>query len=124
MKLFFMVFSVFGLCAAVMPAAEPWVKATSLRCEYLVNPLGLDEKQPRLSWILESDQRAQMQTTYHILVAATEQALQQDQGDLWDTGKVTSDNTTAIVYAGKPLTSYQRCYWKVKVWDRDGKPSA
>ena len=46
-----------------------------------------------------------------------------DQGDLWDSGQVKSDDTTAVVYEGKPLVSNQRCYWKVKVWDKEDKPS-
>jgi alpha-L-rhamnosidase len=96
---------------------------TGLRCEYLVNPLGVDDKHPRLSWVVESAQRGQKQTAYQVLVAHDEATLQQDQGDLWDSGRVNSDETTAITYAGKPLVSQQRCHWKVKVWDRDGKPS-
>jgi len=95
-----------------------------LRCEYRENPLGIDARPPRLSWIVESTGRAQKQTAYHVLVAGDEASLRQDQGDLWDSGKVQSDETTAIVYAGKRLRSHQRCYWKVQVWDRDGVPSA
>src|ERR1039458_2478517 len=94
-----------------------------LRCEYLDNPLGIDTLQPRLSWVLESTQRAEKQTTYQILAASSEALLKADSGDLWDTGKVASDKTLHIVYAGKPLASSQRCYWKVRVWDKDGKAS-
>ena len=104
-------------------AAETGVRPADLRCEYLVNPLGLDIKQPRLSWILESAQRNQAQTAYQVLVATTEDLLKQDKGDLWDSGKVASDDSIAIVYAGQPLAGHQRCCWKVKVWDRNGKPS-
>jgi alpha-L-rhamnosidase len=93
-----------------------------LRCEYLDNPLGLDTPRPRLSWVFESRQRAEKQTAYQILAATSEALL--DTGDLWDTGKVASDQTLHIVYAGKALSSCQRCYWKVRVWDKDGKPSA
>jgi alpha-L-rhamnosidase len=99
---------------------ELHLRARLLRCEYLVNPLGLDEKEPRLSWIVESSQRGQKQTAYQVLVASDAAALQQDRGELWDSGKVESDETTAIVYAGKPLVSHQYCYWKVKAWDKDG----
>ena len=49
---------------------------------------------------------------------------QQDQGDLWDSGKVAGDETAQVVYAGKPLGSRQACYWKVRAWDRDGQPGA
>jgi alpha-L-rhamnosidase len=95
-----------------------------LRCEYLDNPLGIDTAQPRLSWVLESKQRAEAQTAYQILAATSETLLKSDRGDLWDTGKVASDQTLHVVYAGKALASSQRCYWKVRVWDKDGKVSA
>src|ERR1051325_2125759 len=87
-----------------------------LRCEYLANPLGLEEPAPRLSWIVESGERGQRQTAYHLLVASTEALLGKDRGDLWDTGKVESDETTGVAYAGQALRSHERCYWKVKVW--------
>src|ERR1035441_365247 len=95
-----------------------------LRCEYLDNPLGIDTLQPRLSWVLESKERAEKQTAYQILAASSEALLKSDTGDLWDTEKVASDQTLHIVYAGKALGSSQRCYWKVRVWDKDGKASA
>ncbi|HWH68380.1 MAG TPA: family 78 glycoside hydrolase catalytic domain, partial [Candidatus Sulfotelmatobacter sp.] len=94
-----------------------------LRCEYRVNPLGIDETQPRLTWLVESSERGQRQTAYQILVASDEKTLKADRGDLWDSGKVISGETVNIVYQGKPLTSRQLCYWKVQVWDKDGKVS-
>ena len=95
-----------------------------LRCEYLDNPLGIDTLQPRLSWVVESKQRAEKQTAYQILAASSEAQLKSDSGDLWDSGKVASDQTLHVAYAGKALGSCQRCYWKVRVWDKDGKASA
>jgi len=88
-----------------------------------VNPLGLDVIEPRLSWITESDQRAQLQNSHQILVASTEEHLKQDKGDLWDSGKITSDRSHQLVYKGKPLTSRMCCYWKVRIWDQDGRVS-
>ncbi|HEX8200961.1 MAG TPA: family 78 glycoside hydrolase catalytic domain, partial [Isosphaeraceae bacterium] len=108
----------------VSHAADPGgLIPARLRCEARVNPLGIDERRPRLDWLVESDQRGQRQTAYQILVASTEAALKEDRGDLWDTGKVTSDETTNIVYDGRPLTAHAHCSWKVKVWDKDGNPS-
>lgn len=95
-----------------------------LRCEYRVNPLGIDTVEPRLSWILESKQRAWAQSAYQISVASSEGNLVQDKGTLWDSGKVTSDQSNQVVYKGKPLQSRMRCYWKVRVWDKDGRVSA
>lgn len=97
--------------------------AMHLRCEYLENPLGIDVLRPRLSWILESSVRGQKQTAYRIIVASSEQNLDKNIGDLWDTGKVESDRSTQIVYDGKQLSSRMSCYWKVCVWDKDGVKS-
>jgi alpha-L-rhamnosidase len=97
--------------------------AANLRCEYRTNPLGIDITQPRLSWIVESSQRGQKQTAYQVMVASTKENLSAQKADLWDSGKVQGDETICVVYAGKPLVSNQDCFWKVQVWDKDGKPS-
>jgi alpha-L-rhamnosidase len=96
---------------------------TDPRCEYRDDPLGIDVIAPRLSWIVSSPRRAQKQTAYHVLVASDLATLGHDQGDLWDSGRIPGDNTTEIVYGGKPLHSHQACFWKVRVWDREGAPS-
>lgn len=98
--------------------------AASLRCEYLVNPLGVGERQPRLSWILESRERDQRQSAYRIVVASTREQLARGTGDLWDTGKIDSSESVNIEYRGKALSSRQACFWKVQAWDRDGKAGA
>ncbi len=100
------------------------VKPINLRCEYRPNPLGIDTKEPRLSWILESDKRGERQTGYQILVASTPELLLKDQGDLWDSGKVNSDQTILVSYKGKPLSSQRRYYWKARVWDKNGTISS
>ncbi len=87
------------------------------RTEYKVNPLGIEVRQPRLSWVVTSEKRAQRQSAYQILVASSGAQLEADQGDLWDSGKVMSEDTTAIVYAGRALASRTECTWKVRVWD-------
>jgi len=96
------------------------MKITRLRCEYLVNPLGIDERAPRLSWELVSARRGEKQTAYRILVASSRKKLNADEGDLWDSGKVMSDRTNQVEYEGAPLASRMRCYWKVCVWDGEG----
>jgi len=100
------------------------VAVSELRCEYRVNPLGIDIVKPRLSWITESGQRGQMQSAYQILVADSEEKLRRNQGGLWDSGKVESEQSNQVIYEGEPLKSRMRCYWKVRVWDKDGKASA
>ncbi|HOY60490.1 MAG TPA: family 78 glycoside hydrolase catalytic domain, partial [Verrucomicrobiota bacterium] len=93
-----------------------------LRCEYRVNPVGLDVASPRLSWTLASDERGQKQTAYRVLAASTPDMLSRDEGNLWDSGRVDSDRTVHVAYEGKPLRSRMRVWWKVQVWDRAGRP--
>lgn len=78
------------LAASARVLAQDLV-AENLRCEYRVNPVGMDVIRPRLSWTLASGQRGQKQTAYQILVAASRESLAQNRGDLWDTGKADSD---------------------------------
>ena len=80
---------------------------TYLRCEHLVDPLGIDVARPRLGWVVESDQRNQRQTAFQLLVSDTREALGRAVGTLWDSGKVDTDET-ARSYAGQPLTSRRR----------------
>lgn len=109
--------------AAADVAGECGLAVKELRCEYRMNPQGIDVVHPRLSWIVESAQRGQKQSAYQILVASSETDLSAGKGDLWDSQKVNSDQTCQITYAGKDLPSRQDCVWKVRVWDKDGKPS-
>lgn len=103
-----------ALCRAALSPA-------GLRCEYAVNPLGVDVPRPRLFWIVQSKERGQKQTAWQILVASTPALLKKDRGDLWDSGKVASDQTSQIPYAGRPLSTSQQVFWKVCVWDAAGK---
>ncbi len=115
--------ALFSLGAAVVLASSPGLEPAQLRCEYRVNPLGIDELRPRLGWVVESGERGQRQTAYRVLVASEEAGLRKDRGDLWDSGKVAGGETAGIVYGGKALGSRQRCFWKVQVWDKDGRAS-
>jgi alpha-L-rhamnosidase len=95
-----------------------------LRCEYAVDPLGIDVAAPRLFWQVESPDRGERQTAFHILASSSAALLAADRGDLWDSGRVASDETTHIKYAGARLTSSQQVWWKVRVWDSNSQPSA
>jgi alpha-L-rhamnosidase len=94
-----------------------------LRCEYVESPLGVDVPHPRLFWKLDSRTRGQRQSAYEVLAATSEALLAQDKADLWRSGKVESDQTTHVPYAGKPLRSSQQVFWQVRAWDKDGKVS-
>jgi alpha-L-rhamnosidase len=110
------------LSGFVFTAAACSAAVESLRCEYLVNPLGIDATSPRLSWIITSNRRGELQTAYQILVASSQKLLDDDKGDLWDSGKVNSDESAQVGYSGKPLVSDEKCFWKVRVWDQDSRP--
>jgi alpha-L-rhamnosidase len=94
-----------------------------LRCEYAVNPLGVDIAQPRLFWKLTSDTRGDKQTAYEIMAASSPELLARDQGDLWHSGRVPSEDSLHIPYIGKPLQSSQRIFWKVRVWNTNDAAS-
>ena len=106
------------------PSPEATLRPVWLQCEGALNPLGLDVLRPRLSWRLEARLRAQTQVAYQILVASSLKRLAVNVGELWDSGKVASDSSIQIDYRGKPLESFQRVYWKVRVWDETGNASA
>jgi alpha-L-rhamnosidase len=102
------------------------VRLQRLRCEYRVNPQGIDTREPRLSWVLTPvirKARGLRQSAYRVLAASSEVALRTNTGDLWDSGKTDSPDSTQVVYGGKSLPSGAAVYWKVQVWDQDGQAS-
>ena len=114
-------------CAAAPEPANSVCHPDALHCEYLIDPIGIDAPHPRLDWILLASGRAPRnltQTAWQILVASSPQLLGHDKGDLWDSGKVNSSDTTQIPYSGSPLTSREICYWKVRSWDSLGQCTA
>jgi alpha-L-rhamnosidase len=113
-----------AVCVVWLPLTASALMATDLRCEYGFNPLGIDVAAPRLSWKLTGDARNQSQSAYQILVASSAERLGRGEADLWDSGKVASDRTAHVSYAGKVLTSSQPVYWQVKTWDGGGEASA
>jgi alpha-L-rhamnosidase len=100
------------------------VSVVNLKCEYLVNPLGIDVEKPRLSWVLRATERGQKQSAFQIVVANTMADMEKDIGDLWDSKQVSSGETAQVIYSGRPLTSGLQCYWKVRVWDAQGRASS
>ncbi|WP_144059511.1 family 78 glycoside hydrolase catalytic domain [Rhodopirellula sallentina] len=101
---------------------KPDVQLVNLRCEYRENPIGIDVLKPRLSWMASSEQRGVRQTAYRIQVASSSERLGSGEGDLWDTGKVSSERSTHIRYAGGKLAARQTCFWRVRVWDQNDQP--
>jgi alpha-L-rhamnosidase len=109
---------------AAAAASPPGLNVADLTCEYRGQPIDVDVDHPRLAWVLASDDRGAGQSAYEVLVASTPDGLAGDTGDLWDSGRVASTETLGVPYAGRPLAALQRCFWKVRVWDGAGRPSA
>lgn len=91
----------------------------SLKCEYLVSPIGIDVPHPRLTWILADESRDARQTAYQIWVGTDSLAVVKGIADSWQSNKVNND-AALIKYQGKPLQPFTRYYWKVTVWDNIG----
>jgi len=112
-----------GLGLSMARASEPSAGPQApieLRCEYLVNPLGVDTPRPRFSWVLEHSERGQAQTAYEIVVSSSPAA---ESADFWQSGKVDSSDSTQVVFAGKPLSGGRTYHWKVRYYDKSGRMS-
>jgi alpha-L-rhamnosidase len=111
--------AVLGLSAATLaaaPAAAP-LSVAGLRCEYQVDPVGIDVEQPRLSWQLRSPERGVVQSAYQVQVT-------RDRKTAWDTGRIATSTSVHVPYGGPALESSRRYTWRVRVWDGAGKASA
>jgi alpha-L-rhamnosidase len=95
------------------------VRITKLRVEYRCNPIGIDAEAPRFSWIMEAGGRGQKQNAYQIFVATDPNECSEASADMWNSGKVVSNESVAITYQGKALQPSTRYYWRVRVWDKD-----
>ncbi len=95
----------------------------NLRCEYLVNPLGIDVLHPRFSWEMVSGERGKSQKAYQILVADSKTSLNNNEGNIWNTGKVTANESFHVAFNGKPLLTGRQYFWKLKVWDEKNNVS-
>jgi alpha-L-rhamnosidase len=92
-----------------------------LKCEYHVNPIGIDIGKPRLSWIIQSDGENVKQLAYEIRVADSPQNLNKRNQLIWTSGKVESDNSVNVEYEGPALKSMQRVHWQVRIWENLNK---
>ncbi|MFK7850784.1 MAG: family 78 glycoside hydrolase catalytic domain [Akkermansiaceae bacterium] len=71
---------------------------------------------PKLTWIIESDQRGIEVSAYQVLVASSESLLEEGKADLWDSKKVDQDRNPGLIYEGKELSAGTSCHWKVRWW--------
>ena len=99
------------------------IKVSKLKCENFLNPQSIDLQSPKLSWIIYSDGYGISQSAYHIQVADNTDLLLKDSANIWDSGKIDSDRSIQVPYAGSPLKSGKKYYWRVKVWGQSGNES-
>jgi len=105
-------------------AAAQTAKPVKLECESLTTPLGMDAAKPQLSWRMEDSRSGALQTAYQIQVASKAEILTGGKGDVWDSGRVESSNSRGVSYGGPAFEPSKRYYWRVLVWDKDGKAGA
>ena len=94
-----------------------------LRCEYLVNPFGVDRRRPCFSWHAKHDKRGTVQLAYQIIVSASPENSRAENGDVWDSGRVDSDDNFGVAYSGQTLQSSRLYYWRVRWWNESGQSS-
>ncbi len=96
--------------------------AFNLKCEHLENPLGIDVKNPRLSWQMKDDRMGAGQSAFRVVVGRDSADVSLGKGDMMDSGKTGSDRNL-IVYSGLPLSPLTRYFWSIQLWDKKGQPS-
>lgn len=110
-------------CNFLHATGKTELKTDRLTCEYIVNPLGIEVLNPRLSWTLLSMIRNQQQTAYELIVSDNIKDIKQIKGSAWRTGRVLSSQNVHVVYEGSPLKPFTRYYWRVKVYGKNGESS-
>ena len=115
------------LASQVSPraAARSPLVPVELRCDGMAEPLGVDSTPPRLSWQLRGDgSRGLRQRAWRVLASSSLDGLNSERGDVWDSGRVDSDEQLHVPYAGRPLRSAEQVFWQVRVWDAGDRASA
>ncbi|WP_281227895.1 glycoside hydrolase family 78 protein [Flavobacterium aquiphilum] len=120
-KIFLLKFILIASLCFSLAKAQNKISVTNLQCEMLNNPEGIDVLKPRLSWQIQSNVNDVKQTAYQILVASTLENLNADKADLWDSGKVQSNESVNIIYNGKKLRDRDNAFWKVIVFSNKGE---
>ncbi len=98
--------------------AESVSMIVNMRCEYLVNPIGVDVAHPRLSWQIDDERRGAKQTAYQIFIGTDSTEVANGKGTEWTTDKINS-NSYLVKYDGKELLPFTVYFWRVDVWDKD-----
>ena len=114
------------LCALSLVAgngAKAQYSVYGLACEGQADPLGIDAQQPHFGWKLQAQERGTEQAAYQVVVADSEERLAAGEGNVWNSGRVSSANSVTVDYGGKPLKPATTYYWRVQSWSRQGESS-
>src|SRR5690554_1091637 len=96
------------------------VRIHIVKCEYLVNPIGIDEQHPRFTWQMESEGRGGSQKAFQLVVGTEQGEVASGKGNVWQSGSVGSAVVPAV-YGGPELQPFTRYYWSVRVEDETGE---
>ena len=99
------------------------LRPVELRCDGMVDPLGVDATPPRLSWQLRGEGRGLRQTAWQVRATSSRETLERDGADVWDSGRVASAEQLHLPFGGRALRSAEQVFWKVRVWDGEGRAS-
>ncbi|MFV2015417.1 MAG: hypothetical protein ACC656_08325, partial [Candidatus Heimdallarchaeota archaeon] len=122
-KIFALLFTIFFIVTSCNSIKNNTLSPYNLRCEYLQNPLGIENPTPALSWKLSSPNDNDNQTAFRILASSSKSNLEINVGELWDTKKISTNKNLFITYSGKQLSSGDKVFYKVRVWDSQDNPS-
>lgn len=115
---------IFSLSFLFMNCGEKaQLKFSEIKCQSKINPIGVDSKNPCFSWIVENTENSKQQTSYQIIVDDNKHRINHNKGTLWNSGKINSNQSNAVIYKGDPLESNHTYFWKVRIWDELGHPS-
>ncbi|MFA5418411.1 MAG: family 78 glycoside hydrolase catalytic domain [Bacteroidales bacterium] len=120
MKLYQIAFFLFLFLSNLLVGQN--VEISQLKTDRQSTPLGFDNPVPEFSWTLQSTERGAEQTAFEVLVSNNPQKM--ESGICWKSGKISNNRTFGIHYSGKPLQSFTRYFWKVRVWNQRGEMSA
>jgi alpha-L-rhamnosidase len=114
---------IFNSCREQIADRYNDISFTKLLTDNRIDPLGIDNINPGLTWIVATGLPENRQSAYQVLVASTPFLLDKNEGDIWDSGKVNSEQSVNIKYNGPEVKSHKRYFWKVRIWDKSGNPS-
>ncbi|HTK19536.1 MAG TPA: family 78 glycoside hydrolase catalytic domain [Mucilaginibacter sp.] len=114
-----LVFIILFLSQAIVTYAQN-ASVVQLKCEYMDNPIGIDNPNPRFTWKLQDERQGAKQTAYEVSVGTDSVQVAAGHGDIWQTGRVNSSNNL-LVYKGKALQPFTKYYWRIMAWGNGGR---